>query len=92
MNVIFDCARCPISVLPIFIVFFRHLLIWPEVAVHMTLSKSTYLQPEGSLRFFFRDDSRSGDAYEALLNVGESTGGLRNAWGNMAVLHGRRGW
>lgn len=42
--------------------------------------------------FFSRDDSKSGGTYEALLNVGESTGGLRNAWGNMAVLHGRRGW
>ena len=35
---------------------------------------------------------RSGDAYEAMLNAGESTGGLRNAWGNMAVLDGRSGY
>ena len=77
-------------VLPIFRVFFRHLLIWPEVAVHMTLSKSIYLQPK--VRYYFHADMRLMGAYEAMLNVGESTGGLRNEWGNIAVLDGRSRW
>lgn len=41
MKVILDCAKCPMSVLAILRVCRLHLLICPEVAVHMTLLRHT---------------------------------------------------
>jgi hypothetical protein len=83
MNGIFDCARWPISVGSIPSVCLRHLLIWEEVAVQKTLSKSTYLKQPSISRCGV---NRVTDAYEAALNVGESTGGARKACGNCLVL------
>ena len=55
------------------------------VEEYISAAKSTIL-------YYFHADMRLRGAYEAMLNVGESTGGLRNAWGNIAVLEGRSRW
>jgi hypothetical protein len=64
-------------------VFLRQRLIWEDVAVHKTLSKRTYLIPVNK-----RPErlSISKFTYDVALKVGDSTGGLKKAWGNSRVL------
>ncbi len=78
MKGILDCARCPMSVLPIFNVCRRHLLICPDVAVHMTLLNSTYLSEGDRVRMVDPTEVMH-PTYDALLKVEYSTGGDKNA-------------
>jgi hypothetical protein len=57
----------------------RQRLIWDDVATHRTLSKRTYLIPMDEWSTCL---SISKITYDAALNVGDSTGGLRKACGN----------